>query len=92
MERLRRVLKWISFGVVAAAVATELAKPAHEREWHGELGGVLPYDFRPPTLARVKSSWWAPDDPRLLTDRPFGVGWAINLARVVELVRGVATR
>ncbi|HKJ56707.1 MAG TPA: DUF5808 domain-containing protein [Nitriliruptoraceae bacterium] len=85
MKTLRRLLTWIGLGLVVAAVASELGKPADERDWHGELGGIVPYDFRPPTMAGLKASWWAPDDPRLLTGRTFGVGWAINLARVAEL-------
>lgn len=85
MKGLRRLASWIGLGLLVAAVATELGKPAEERDWHGELGGIVPYDLRPPTLSRLKASWWAPDDPRLFTDRTFGVGWAVNLARVTEL-------
>jgi hypothetical protein len=42
----------------------------------------LPYDWRPPTRARVKQRWWNRDDPRLLTPNAFGWGWDINLARL----------
>ncbi len=91
MDKLRRLMKWIGFGLVVAAVATELAKPAEEREWHGELGGVVPYDLRPPTLSRMQAAWWAPDDPRLFTGRSFGVGWAVNLARIPDLLRQATT-
>lgn len=86
MKRLNRLIRWLGFGLLVAAVATELAKPSDEREWHGQLGGIVPYDLRPPTPARLKAAWWAPDDPRLFTGRAFGVGWAVNLARVVDLV------
>lgn len=85
MTRLGRLARWIGIGLFVAAVATELAKPADEREWHGEVAGIVPYDLRPPTLGRLRDAWWNPDDPRLLTDRAFGVGWAVNLARVAEL-------
>jgi hypothetical protein len=70
--------------VVAAAVAKELRKPAGERTWHVEVAGFVPYDFRPPTLRRARDRWWNPRDPRLLTPRVFGVGWELNLARLVR--------
>lgn len=80
--RMRRVASWIGFGLLAAVVVVELRKPADQREWHGELGGVVPYDLRPPTVSRIRQAWWNPDDPRILTNRAFGVGWAVNLARL----------
>jgi Family of unknown function (DUF5808) len=49
----------------------------------GMLFGI-PYDWRRPTLARAKSRWWNPDDPRLLTPKTFGWGWDINLARLLR--------
>ena len=84
---LKRALRVAGVALVAAAVAKELSRPREEREWHGELGGLVPYDFRPPTSARVLERWWKPDDPRLLTPHVFGVGWSVNLARLARLVR-----
>jgi len=66
-------------GLVAAAVAQQLGRPAGERDWHGRVGGIVPYDFRPPTVRRLRRAWFNPDDPRLFTERDFGVGWALNL-------------
>ena len=43
----------------------------------------VPYDWRRPTLARIKSRWWNPDDSRLLTPRSFGWGYDVNLARLL---------
>lgn len=43
----------------------------------------VPYDWRPPTLARAKSRWWNPDDPRLFTPKTFGWGFDVNLARLL---------
>ena len=43
----------------------------------------VPYDFRVPTLERVRNRWWNPDDPRLFTPHVFGVGWSVNLYRVL---------
>lgn len=71
-------------GLLAAAVGVELRKPRRKRTWHGRLAGVVPYDFRKPTVARVRASWWNPRDRRLLTPRVFGAGWDVNLARLVK--------
>jgi hypothetical protein len=73
-------------GLVVAAVATELAKPESERTWHGRVGGVVPYDFRPPTWERIRDAYWNPESDRLFSDRVFGVGWAINLYRAKTLL------
>jgi hypothetical protein len=73
----------VAAGLVATAVATELRKPSRKRTWNGRMLGFVPYDLRPPTLARVKSRWWNPKDDRLFTPRAFGVGWDVNLARLL---------
>lgn len=49
----------------------------------GRVAGV-PYDFRRPTVARFRSRWWNPNDPRLLTPKTFGVGWDLNLYRLTH--------
>jgi hypothetical protein len=43
----------------------------------------IPYDWRRPTVARLKSRWWNPAEPRLFTPKTFGWGYDINLARVL---------
>lgn len=42
----------------------------------------IPYDWRRPTLARVKERWWNPGDPRFFTPKVSGWGYAINFARL----------
>jgi hypothetical protein len=42
----------------------------------------IPYDWRRPTWAKVKSRLWNPDDPRVFVERPFGAGWTVNFARL----------
>jgi hypothetical protein len=69
-----------------AAAASELMRPASQRRWHGRIFGV-PYDFRPPSLRRVRDAWWAPADHRLLVPRSFGLGWDLNLGRIWHLLR-----
>ena len=44
----------------------------------GEFLG-MPYDFRRPTLSRIKARFWNPADDRLLTPMAFGWGYAVNL-------------
>jgi len=39
----------------------------------------IPFDWRRPTAARVRSRWWNPDDRRILTPKSYGWGWAFNL-------------
>ncbi len=79
---LRRLLTLVSLGLLGAALVKELRTPKDRRDWQGHLG-VIPYDLRPPTPARVRAAFWNPADPRLFTTRPAGVGWAVNLARLV---------
>ena len=74
--RLVRSLVWMSF---FAAVYQELRKPEAERTWHGKVAGIVPYDFRVPTLDRLRSAYWDPESDVVFTDRVFGVGWAVNL-------------
>jgi hypothetical protein len=74
-------------GVGGAAVVQELRKPAEERTWTGTLGGTIPYDLRPPTAERLRAKLWAPDDPRIFMPHVFGVGWSVNVGRLVHLAR-----
>lgn len=85
---MKKAITLVSLGLLGAAVAQELAKPAGEREWCGDLGGVVPYDLRMPTLERLLSRVWALDDPRILTPNGFGVGWTVNFGRLVQMARG----
>ena len=83
---IRRLVRFTAFALVAAAVATELAKPAAERTWQGKVFGAVPYDFRPPTWQRIRDAYWNPESDRLFSDRVFGVGWAVNLYRAKTLM------
>ena len=49
---------------------------------HGTFMGV-PFEFRPPTPRRVKERWWNPNDRRAFTPHVFGVGWSLNLHRLL---------
>src|SRR5213596_1139345 len=86
LRRIRRLARFTAFALVAAAIATELAKPAPERTWQGKVGGIVPYDFRPPTWQRFRDAYWNPESDHLFSDRVFGVGWAMNLYRAKTLM------
>lgn len=92
LRRVRRLVRLAAFGLIAAAVATELAKSQAERTWEGKVLGVVPYDFRPPTWERIRAAYWNPDSNRLFSDRVFGVGWAVNLYRAKALMEAAFER
>lgn len=52
----------------------------------GRFLGV-PYDFRVPTVDRVRDRFWNEEDDRIFMPMVFGVGWSINLFRVAEKFR-----
>jgi len=86
IKRGRRFWRILSLGLLGAAVATEMKKPEAERDWHGYVGGVVPYDFRPPNVERIRLALWNPSDPRIFVPTVFGIGWAINFARLFAYV------
>jgi hypothetical protein len=86
LRRVRRLVRLTAFGLVVAAVATELSKPEPERTWEGRVLGFVPYDFRPPTWDRIRDAYWDPGSDHLFSDRVFGVGWAVNLHQAKTLM------
>ena len=44
----------------------------------------MPYDFRVPTVDRIRERLWNEDDDRIFTPMVFGVGWSLNFFRLVE--------
>ena len=61
-----------------------------EKPQSGELFGV-PYNFERPSVGRLLSSYWQPGEG-MLVQKPFGIGYTLNLASwrswVVLLVAG----
>ena len=47
----------------------------------------VPYDFRMPTMDRLRRRLWNPDDQRVFTPSFFGVGWSLNLYQVRRKLR-----
>ena len=47
------------------------------RQSHGTYYSV-PFDFRFPTVGRIRKRLWNPRDHRIFTPSVFGVGWSVN--------------
>jgi len=86
-EWFTRILQVTVVALTLAAVFQELEKPEEEREWHGKVAGIFPYDFRIPTIERLKESFWNPYEKRVFTSPVFGIGWAINFYALLENLR-----
>jgi hypothetical protein len=86
MKRLRRLARLAGIAGLAWAIFTELSKDPKDREWHGELGGVVPYDFRVPTPAKLQRTYWDTGSDKIVKSKAFGVGWTVNLAAIARLL------
>jgi hypothetical protein len=84
---LRQIITLITMALAAVAVFKELRTPAEERTWNGKVAGVVPYDFRMPTVSRVKERVWNPQGEHVVGPRVFGVGWTVNAGKLVSEVR-----
>ena len=78
------LLKTLAVGAVIGAVYTELRKPPQRRTWHGKLLGVVPYDLRIPKLNDLRLAYWNPRSQNIFTERPLGVGWAVNVPTLLR--------
>jgi hypothetical protein len=87
LESLGWIIRVLAMAAVAGAVYQELKQPPEQRTWHGTLLGVVPYDFRLPTPAKVLNAWWNPRSSRVVGDPVFGVGWSLNLAALTQRMR-----
>ena len=84
LDALMWLIRTAVVGAVLGALYTELRKPPAERTWNGKLLGAIPYDFRLPSIERIRQAYWNPKSPKLFTDRPFGVGWSVNIPTVLR--------
>ena len=84
LDALLWLLRTAVLAAVAGAIYTELRKPPEQRTWNGKLLGGVPYDFRLPTLDGLRRAYWNPASPKIVTDRPLGVGWAINIPTLLR--------
>ncbi len=51
--------------LMGLAIREQLHMPPEERTWHGTLFGI-PYDFRWPTIERLREAFWNKDTARVL--------------------------
>ena len=72
-RKLRLIVSLFTLATVIYAVKT--------RQSHGAFLRV-PFEFRMPTVQRVRKRWWNPDDESIFTPHVFGVGWSINVYQV----------
>ena len=86
-RRRRRRGLFIGLVLWGAALLTELAKPAAERTWEGRIAGIIPYDLRRPTVARLRQRVWNTDDQRIVVPTAFGVGWTLNVGGLMARLR-----
>jgi len=76
--RIRNVVGSIVLTIlVGAAIRDQLRRPPEERTWHGRIFG-LPYDFRFPTVERLRATFWNENTSQILMPQAFGIGWSIN--------------
>jgi hypothetical protein len=90
MRDLTNTIRTLAWAALIAAIYQELRKPPAERTWHGKVGGVIPYDFRFPTVERVKAAYWDPSSDRVFTERVVGVGWAVNIPVLIRKLQQAA--
>ena len=70
----------VAFTVAVVVYAIRSGQP------EGRFLGV-PYDFRVPTIDRIRRRWWNRDDGRIFMPCAFGIGWALNLFQLAEKFR-----
>ena len=82
-----RLIRWTVSILTVAAIVQELRKSSNEREWHGEVASYVPYDIRMPSVEKARARWWDPGGA-LIQPQVFGVGWTLNVGRLVAMLKG----
>ena len=72
-----------SAALIGLALREQLRMPPEERTWHGTLYGI-PYDFRRPTIERLRETFWNKHTARVLVPQAFGMGWSINFYPLIN--------
>jgi hypothetical protein len=80
---LRTVIGIGVTGLISAAIVDQLRRPTDERTWQGTIFGI-PYDFRPPTLEKLRNTVWNKETAELFVPHAFGIGWSINFYPLVH--------
>jgi hypothetical protein len=87
-KKFSRTLANITWGIsigslVGMAIAEQLRRPPQDRTWQGSVFNI-PYDFRPPTLERVRDEFWNKNTSRIFVPHAFGMGWGINFYPLIH--------
>ena len=90
MKDLANTVRTLAWAALIAAIYQELRKPPAERTWHGKVGGVIPYDFRIPTVDRMRAAYWDPESDRVFTEQVIGVGWSVNVPVLIRKLQQAA--
>lgn len=69
--------------LMGLAVREQLQMPPEERTWHGILFNI-PYDFRWPTIERLRETFWNKNTASVLVPTAFGMGWTINFYPLIN--------
>jgi hypothetical protein len=92
IDALLWIIRTLALAALVGAIWRELSRPPAERTWNGRLLGVIPYDLRVPTLARLRDSYFNTRSNALFTSQPVGVGWSVNIAAVLKRLGVIGTR
>ena len=84
-------IKFLMMILTGVALLQELRNPSDQRTWHGVVAGFVPYDFRMPTVDRVRERLWDPEGA-VVQPSVFGVGWTVNFGRVIAALRDSSAR
>ncbi len=68
---------------VITAIVQQLQRPPEERTWYGKIAGI-PYDFRLPTVERIRDAFWNKNTSKIFLPQAFGIGWSINLYPIIH--------
>jgi hypothetical protein len=68
---------------VGAAIVDQVRRPPEDRTWYGKLVGI-PYDFRFPSVERIRATFWNKSTQQVLVPQVFGIGWTINLYPIIH--------
>jgi hypothetical protein len=89
---LARLIRTIAWMALVGAIYQELRKPPEARTWHGKVAGSIPYDFRVPTLDRVREAYWDPSSDQIFSENVIGVGWAVNIPTAARKISEIVSQ
>ncbi len=77
------VMSALFLSLLIAALVEQLRRPSEGRNWHGQIAGI-PYDFRFPTVERLRATFWNKNTSQILVPQVFGMGWSINFYPLIH--------